>query len=555
MAFNKITNADLVGKGVTGLPDVPGLSTGAMQAKFDELSLDVIVPAYNALIDLLNGTGVADNSQITDPTDSVVKSLQALANSLKSYIDTRDATKADKATTLAGYGITDAYTKSETDVALGTKADIASSLAGYGILDAYTKTQTDNLLSAKANAATTLAGYGITDAYTKNETDTALAGKADKATTLSGYGITDAYTKTQTDNALANKVDKVSGKGLSTNDYDNTEKSANAANTTARHTHTNKTTLDAIDATTKGKYDALVTLLNGIVEIEAAVTNDATKIPTGAAIVAYVQGLGGGDMLKSVYDTNNDGVVDDAEKLDGQAASYYTNSANHSYDNTTSGLSATTTKDAIDELASRRSSGHAIENPSGTDMTQRANLQFVDAHITDNASDNKTEVEIVKEVTEADFDALNPQGTEYDGAYLMEVAGATPLTADMVGYDGGTVKGALDGLKTPDYDSVMVIGKSGGKKVKRVMFNYANSVAAGSSQILGTISDLGHLLSIRGGCVSTGNYYPVPFADDVSAKVLRLTIIGGTNVIFYNNLTAPFSDIYCIVEYVSTESI
>lgn len=33
-------------------------------------------------------------------------------------------------------------------------------------------------LGAKADSATTLAGYGITDAYTKTEVDTALAGKA-----------------------------------------------------------------------------------------------------------------------------------------------------------------------------------------------------------------------------------------------------------------------------------------------------------------------------------------------------------------------------------------
>lgn len=46
--------------------------------------------------------------------------------------------------------------------------------------------------------------------------------------------------------ALAGKVDKVEGKGLSTNDYSNEEKNANAANTQARHTHDNKSTLDKI---------------------------------------------------------------------------------------------------------------------------------------------------------------------------------------------------------------------------------------------------------------------------------------------------------------------
>ena len=54
-------------------------------------------------------------------------------------------------------------------------------------------------LADKADAATTLSGYGITDAYTKTEVDTALSGKANTATTLSGYGITDAYTKTEVD--------------------------------------------------------------------------------------------------------------------------------------------------------------------------------------------------------------------------------------------------------------------------------------------------------------------------------------------------------------------
>ncbi len=39
-----------------------------------------------------------------------------------------------------------------------------TTLAGYGIADAYKRTDVDFLLSSKANSATTLAGYGITDA-------------------------------------------------------------------------------------------------------------------------------------------------------------------------------------------------------------------------------------------------------------------------------------------------------------------------------------------------------------------------------------------------------
>jgi hypothetical protein len=84
----------------------------------------------------------------------------------------------------------------------------ATTLAGYGILDAYTKPQVDSMLAQKANWAITLGGYGITDAYTKAAADALLAAKAAKATTLGGYGITDAYTTAQTDTKLAAKQDK-----------------------------------------------------------------------------------------------------------------------------------------------------------------------------------------------------------------------------------------------------------------------------------------------------------------------------------------------------------
>ena len=73
------------------------------------------------------------------------------------------------------------------------------------LLDTQVKTNAD-AIAGKATAATTLSGYGITDAYTKTEVDTALSGKAATATTLSGYGITDAYTKTETDSAITSET-------------------------------------------------------------------------------------------------------------------------------------------------------------------------------------------------------------------------------------------------------------------------------------------------------------------------------------------------------------
>jgi len=69
--------------------------------------------------------------------------------------------------------------------ALDTLAEIATQLAS----DESAAAALVTTVSGKANTATTLSGYGITDAYTKTAVDTALAGKANTATTLSGYGI------------------------------------------------------------------------------------------------------------------------------------------------------------------------------------------------------------------------------------------------------------------------------------------------------------------------------------------------------------------------------
>ena len=60
MQNTKITNADLAGKGVVGMPDAPGLSTRDMQAKLDEIALEVLAPKHNALVDTLMGPNGAD---------------------------------------------------------------------------------------------------------------------------------------------------------------------------------------------------------------------------------------------------------------------------------------------------------------------------------------------------------------------------------------------------------------------------------------------------------------------------------------------------------------
>ena len=138
--------------------------------------------------------------------------------------------KADKATTISGYGITDAYTKTEVDAKVSSVYKYKGSVADESALPTEGQVVGDvyNLEDTGMNVAWTGEGWDnlgsvidLTPYLTKED-----AGKtyAAKATTLEGYGITDAYTKTAANTELDKKVDKETGKQLSTNDYTTAEK-------------------------------------------------------------------------------------------------------------------------------------------------------------------------------------------------------------------------------------------------------------------------------------------------------------------------------------------
>ena len=130
---------------------------------------------------------VSDSSQITDYTQNYpsIKYLEAYyLPASKSYgrdeLDGMFAAKADRATTLDGYGITDTYTQSQIKTKLGQKLD-KMPFDSEPTLNSpcyLTSGAVYNALLAKADKSTTLAGYGISDAYTKNAVDTSLANKA-----------------------------------------------------------------------------------------------------------------------------------------------------------------------------------------------------------------------------------------------------------------------------------------------------------------------------------------------------------------------------------------
>lgn len=93
---------------------------------------------------------------------------------LREDVDALEIAKADKSTTLSGYGITNAYTKTEVDGKINSKANSS---------DVYTKSQTDSAINTKVSALVDQAPETLD---TLNELAAALGDDPNFATTIAG---------------------------------------------------------------------------------------------------------------------------------------------------------------------------------------------------------------------------------------------------------------------------------------------------------------------------------------------------------------------------------
>ena len=159
-------------------------SYGNLDQRLNDLIVDDegVITTFN-LADGAVTTAIIEGGAVTQSKLSA--DLKSAVNSIVNKADTADvnaalALKADKATTLDGYGISDTYTQSQINTKLEKKLnkmpfDSEPTLNSPCYLTSGT---VYNALLTKADKASTLAGYGITDAYTKNAVDTSLASKA-----------------------------------------------------------------------------------------------------------------------------------------------------------------------------------------------------------------------------------------------------------------------------------------------------------------------------------------------------------------------------------------
>lgn len=206
------------------------------------------------MVDILIAAGSANGTISVNKVDVDIKGLAALAYKAKvSQSDLDDALaavltgKANSATTLAGYGITDAFTKDEINAKISAVYKPAGSVA-FASLPSLGADVLGNV-------------YNVTDAFTTTANFVEGAGsKYPKGTNVVVVKVGDAYKFDVLSGFvdLSGKVDKEEGKGLSANDF----------------TDVLKTKLDGIIA--------------GATKVEASATNGNVKI-NGTETTVYTE--------------------------------------------------------------------------------------------------------------------------------------------------------------------------------------------------------------------------------------------------------------------------
>lgn len=116
---------------------------------------------------------------------------QGHVNGLKGEMQTALAGKADKATTLAGYGITDAYTKTEMDVSLKTITDNLNTKAST--------TEVDTKIATAKGEAIEAAGKALTDRVGEIADDTTIKEYVDAQVSAGGQTCASAISTAKTE--------------------------------------------------------------------------------------------------------------------------------------------------------------------------------------------------------------------------------------------------------------------------------------------------------------------------------------------------------------------
>ena len=274
MAITKIKESDYSNKGIRVKNNPLGLSVSEAQRAFDELSLDVIIPAVNRMAGEIDTTVSGLQNKDTTNSTAIAKNTADISTN-KSNIS-----------------------KNKTDISQN-KTDITE------LKERVSTTETD--ISTNKNAIAkneTDIAQNATD-IAKNETD--IAQNATDITELKRR-VTTAETNISADETDITELKE----RVSTTE---TDISTNKSDISKNKTDISQNKTDITDI--KGKVSALQIDISQKAEKDNVLSKDNTEIfvPTenyNPATKKYVDDLvstsGGGDMLKAVYDKQNKGL-------------------------------------------------------------------------------------------------------------------------------------------------------------------------------------------------------------------------------------------------------
>jgi hypothetical protein len=204
----------------------------AKQAAIDAAATDATSKADKALKDAKADSATKKTEAIKAAADETTKQVTAAKTELQANIDK----KADKATTLAGYGIADAYTKDEANTA------IAAAVANAHHLKREIVSGLPNVSEANEDTIYMVPDAGSTDAAGSNKsvyTEYMLVNGAFERIGTSEVDLSNYFTKDQVTDAIATaegkaatdaqtKADAAKNAAIAAADKDATTKANNA---------------------------------------------------------------------------------------------------------------------------------------------------------------------------------------------------------------------------------------------------------------------------------------------------------------------------------------
>lgn len=137
MAFDKVTTQDRAGKGNTGLPDTPALTTAEMQEQMDSLA-NLAIDKFNEFIDALNAATAAISVGCEVPDGiTAQENVQSVINAMVTTLALCNGVKHSHSNKSVLDGIS--------DLSIGSYNDLVTLFAGITAVD-HTLLANDGLI-------------------------------------------------------------------------------------------------------------------------------------------------------------------------------------------------------------------------------------------------------------------------------------------------------------------------------------------------------------------------------------------------------------------------